>query len=344
MHKLLVRRPGGHRALEWTETAEPVAMKGQVLVRVAAAGVNYADCLVRMGWYSAAKGRYPLTPGFEFAGTVEAVGPGAGRFSPGERVFGLLRFGAYAEKVVVDERWLWRCPAAWSLEDCAAFPTVFLTAWYGLLRAARVEPGELVLVPSAAGGVGSALLQLCAACGCPAVGIVGSEEKVAAARAHGARAVIVRGTRDPWKAARAHAPEGYDVVFDSGGPQTLREGYALLSKGGRLVVYGFAELFPRGAARPNPLGVLWRGSRVPRFSPLELTSANRGVLGFNVVHLFDRPDLASRAMEQLLGWIAEGKVRPLARTDFPAERAAQAHAALESGATVGKLVLVFAPI
>ncbi|MBI5243333.1 MAG: zinc-binding dehydrogenase [Elusimicrobia bacterium] len=341
MKCVVIRKPGGHSALELAQAPDPRPGAKEVLVRVAAAGVNYADCLARMGWYSAARGLYPLTPGFEFSGSVEAVGEGSQRFRPGERVLGLTRFGAMASLISVPEDRLWPCPEGWSLEECAAFPAVFLTAWYGLLRAARAEPGETLLVPSAAGGVGTALLQLARIKGMAAVAVVGAAHKAALCREMGAAAVIDRSSSDLWAEARRCAPAGYDVIFDCGGPDTLREGYRQLSRGGRLVAYGFAEMFPRGKDRPDRLSLAWDWLRMPRFSPLELTSANRGVIGFNVVHLFDRMDLADRAMRQLLGWIREGAIRKVPVKAYPAERAADAHRDLESGATIGKLAVTF---
>jgi len=341
MKRVLIRKPGGHRALELGEAPDPVPGDGEALVRVAAAGVNYADCLVRMGWYSAARGLYPITPGFEFSGTVESCGPGAGGLKPGERVFGLTRFGGYAGLISVPRERLWPCPEGWSLEECAGFPAAFLTAWYGICRAARLEPGETALVHSAAGGVGTALLQLARIRGLRTIAVVGAPHKAPLCRELGAQAVIDRSRADLWAEARRLAPEGYDAVFDSGGPSTLKEGYLQLARGGRLVAYGFAEMFPRGHDRPNRLALAREWLRMPRFSPLELTSANRGVIGFNVVHLFDKMDMAGRAMGQLLGWIREGAIRKVPVKPVPVERAAEAHRALESGQTVGKLVLTF---
>lgn len=341
MRRLLVRRPGGHASLELVEEPDPRPGPGQVLVRAEAAGVNYADCLVRMGWYSAARGLYPLAPGFEFAGRVEALGEGVSSFEPGERVMGLTRFGGYASHHCVGADALWPCPAGWTPEECAAFPAVHLTAWYALRRAARVEPGERLLVHSAAGGVGAALLQLARILGCPAVAVVGSGEKTELCRTLGAASVIDRSSTDLWGEAARLAPEGYDAVFDSGGPDTLREGYRRLAKGGRLVVFGFAEMFRRGAERADPLRLAWQWLRLPRFSPLDLTSSNRAVVGFNVVHLFDRMDLAGGAMRELLGWAREGRLSKVPVRAFPAGKAGEAHAALESGTTQGKLVLTF---
>ena len=340
MRRVLIRRPGGHAALELVSEPDPSPGPGQVRVQVKAAGVNYADCIVRMGYYEAAKGLYPITPGFEFAGVISALGEGAAGFTVGQRVLGISRFGAYASVLCVSPERLWPCPESWTFEQAAAFPAVFLTAHHGLFKAAKVEAGETVLVHSAAGGAGGALLQLARVKGCRVVAVVGASHKSALCRELGADAVIDRSSMDLWGEARRLSPQGYDAIFDSSG-LTLKAGFAQLARGGRLVVYGFADLLPRGCDRPNLAKLAWSWLRLPRFSPLDMTASNRGVIGFNVVFLFDRLDWARRAMDDLFGWAAEGRLRHPPVTAFACEDAAKAHAALESGRTTGKLVLVF---
>jgi NADPH:quinone reductase-like Zn-dependent oxidoreductase len=216
---------------------------------------------------------------------------------------------------------------------------VYLTAYYGMFKAAKVEPGERVLVHSAAGGVGTALLQLCRVAGCPAVAVVGSESKTEICRQLGAHEVIVRSSADLWERIGRAAPSGYDAIFDANGVQTLREGFKRLAPGGRLVVYGFADILPRGKPRPRLVDLAWNYLRVPRFSALELT--NRAVMGFNVIYLFERFELAGQSMLRLLEWARSGRIKKIPVRSFPVEQVAAAHAAIESGATQGKLVLTF---
>lgn len=339
MRRIVVFQPGGHEALRLIEEPEPVPAPGQFRVKVAACGVNYADAIVRMGFYEAAKGRYPITPGFEYAGTVDAVGAGACAFQAGDRVLGITRFGGYTSSIVVSPAQLWHCPEQWTFEQAAAFPAVFLTAYYGLHRCAKVEPGETLLIHSAAGGVGTALLQLGKAAGCRAIGVVGAAHKVQVCKDLGADAVIDRSTQDLWVEADRLAPSGFDGVFDANGVTTLKKGFKRLAPGGRLVVYGFADILPRGKARPRLWDLAWNYLRVPKFSPLSMTTTNRAVMGFNVVYLFDRLDLAGRGMKMMLDLVAQGKIQAPAVTAFPLERAAAAHRAIESGTTTGKLAL-----
>lgn len=339
MKRVLVRRPGGHAALELVEEEDPRPGPGEVLVRARACGVNFADVAVRQGLYDAAKGLYPITPGFEFAGTVEALGAGARAFRPGNRVFGVRRFGGYASLHCVPETQLWPCPEGWSLEQSAGLAAVHLTAHHGLFNVAKVSVGETVLVHSAAGGAGSAIVLQALAFGCRVVGVVGSPEKAAFARSLGCDVVIDRSSQDLWAEADRAAPAGFDAIFDANGVSTLREGFKRLSAGGRLVVYGFAEFLARGAERPSWARLALSWMRMPRFSPLDMTTTNRGILGFNLAFLFHKLELARRGMERVLAWAREGKVRPVPVTGFPLERSADAHRAIESGKTSGKLVL-----
>ncbi len=337
MKRVIVRRPGGHDALELVTEEDPVPGPGQVRVRVRAAGINYADTIVREGWYEAAKGLYPLTPGFEYAGVVDASDSPS--FKPGDWVFGFTRFGGYASVQLTSPERLRPIPPGWSFSDCAGIPGVHFTAYHALHQVAKVVAGETLLVHSAAGGVGTALLQQAALAGCKSIAVVGSLKKAEVALALGASSVVVRGP-SLWKEIDALAPSGFDAIFDANGITTPRPGFERLKLGGRLVMYGFAEMFPRGG-RPSKLSLAWNWLRVPRFSPLDMTATNRAVLGFNVVFLTERSDFAQAGFDAITGWMKSGRLKKAPVTEFPVERVADAHRALEAGDTVGKLVLTF---
>jgi len=332
--RVLIRSAGGYEKLTLVEEPDPTAGPGQVLVRAEAIGVNYADCILRMGLYASAKEYvgWPITPGFEVAGTTP----------DGRRVVAVTRFGGYATHVVVPERQVFDVPGGFSSSQAAAFPAVGLTAWYALFELCKLRPGAKVLVHSAAGGVGSQLVALAKIAGCFVVGVVGSSHKVEATRALGADAVIDKSRDDLWRSAEAAAPEGYDVVLDANGVETLRASFAHLAPTGRLVVYGFATMLPRGGTKGKPrwakLAADW--VRTPRFDPLTMTNENKSVMAFNLSYLFDRPDILAEGMGALLGHVAAGKLAPPRVQEFPLSQVADAHRALESGTTIGKLVLV----
>ncbi|MFI5362460.1 MAG: zinc-binding dehydrogenase [Elusimicrobiota bacterium] len=339
MKRIVVRKPGGHEALELAEEADPTPGAGQVRVLVHAAGVNYADVVVREGHYEAAKGHYPITPGFEFAGVVDAVGPGVVEFKVADRVFGFTRFGGCSSIQIAEPGRLRLMPDGWDFAECAALPAVHFTAYHGLFKVAKVERGETVLIHSAAGGAGTAFLQQAKLAGVRAIAVVGSAKKESVAKDFGADAVVVRGP-NLWADLDRAAPEGFDAIFDANGITTLKPGFERLKLGGRLVVYGFAEIFSRGR-RASYLELAKNWLRVPKFSPLDLTASNRAVMGFNVVFLTDKASLAKDGFDAIARWARSGELRKPPITSFPFEKVADAHRALESGETVGKLVLTF---
>jgi NADPH:quinone reductase-like Zn-dependent oxidoreductase len=340
--KVVVHRAGGWDRLRLEDGPDPAPGAGEVVVRTEAAGVNFADVVVRMGLYPSATKYvgWPITPGFEFAGVVTAIGEGVKGVTTGTRVFGVTRFGGYATHVVVPHDQVFRMPRGFTGAEAAAFPAVFLTAYYALVELAGAKPGQKVLVHSAAGGVGGALLQLARVAGCQAVGVVGRREKVDVARSLGAHAVIDKSTEDLWRMAKRHAPDGYDAVFDANGVSTLHESYDHLATPGRLVVYGFHSMLVRGRGRPNWAKLAYDWARTPRFDPMDMTNRNRSVLGFNMSYLFERKASFFEVVAKLVAWAEEGKIAPPAVTEFALADVAGAHQAIESGTTTGKLVLV----
>lgn len=324
------------------EHPDPVPAVGEVAIDVEAAGVNFADCLVRMGLYKSSRDQvgWPVTPGFEVAGRVRAAGAGAEDLAPGERVFAVTRFGGYATSVAVPRAQVFRIPEGMSAEQAAAFPSPFLTAYYGLFLLAHPRGGEAMLVHSAAGGVGGALVQLGKVAGCRVVGVVGAPHKVEVAHGLGADRVIDKSREELWSAARREAPGGYDLVFDANGVATLEGSYRLLASPGKLVVYGFHSMLRRGASRPSWPKLVWSWLRTPRFDPLRMVNRNRSILAFNLSYLFAETELLAETMGDLLGWLDAGRIQPPPVTPYPFAEVAAAHRAIESGETVGKLVLV----
>jgi NADPH:quinone reductase-like Zn-dependent oxidoreductase len=295
-----------------------------------------------MGLYASAKHYvgFPITPGFEVAGRIKAVGAGVTDLPAGSEVMAVTRFNGYATQVVVKREQVFPRPARLTVEQAAGFAAVFLTAWFALFELAHPRAGDRLLVHSAAGGVGGGLVQLGRIAGCQVVGVVGASHKVDPVRQLGAIDVIDKSREDLWQAAERISPQGYNVVCDANGVATLQKSYRHLAPVGKLVVYGFHSMLPRKGGRPNRLRLLWDYTRTPRFNPFSLTTRNRSVMGFNLSFLFDRSEILHQAMDQLLGWVEEGEIQPLAVHTYPFEQVAQAHRDLESGQTVGKLVLI----
>lgn len=342
MRKVVIAKAGGYDRLKLQTLPCPRPSSGQVLIEVAATGVNYADVIVRMGLYESAKEfvGWPITPGFEVAGIVRAIGDGVSDLSVGDEVFAVTLFHGYASHVVVDRAYVFAKPAGLSFAQAAAMPAVFMTAWFALFELAHPRRGARVLVHSAAGGVGGSLVQLLKLAGCEVVAVVGAPHKIETAKRHGADHVIDKSSEDLWSAAKRLAPQGYDLVLDANGVSTLQKSYDHLRRAGKLVIYGFHSMMPKQGGRPNWLKLGADFLRTPRFNPLDLTNDSKSILAFNLSYLFDRVDLLHEALGQIAGWLAAGKITPPPVTTYPLADVARAHADIESGRTVGKLVLI----
>lgn len=342
MKAISIARPGGFDRLLLVTRPDLVPGPSEVLVETRAVGVNFADVVIRLGLYKSARDYvgWPITPGFEFSGEVAALGAGVLDLALGDRVFGVTRFGGYASQVCVPRSQLFRVPAELSHAQAATFPTVFLTAHYALREVVRLRPGARVLVHAAAGGVGLAALQLARNDGALAIGVVGSSHKRAVALDYGASEVIDKSSQSLWAEAERIAPAGFEVVLDANGVETLKQSYSHLRPTGRLIVYGFHSMLRRGHAKASWLKLAWDYLRTPRFDPLQMVDANKGVVAFNLSYLFEEQGMLADAMEQLLAELASGRLRPLPVVELPLENASEAHRALQSGTTTGKLALI----
>lgn len=342
MKRVVIHRAGSYDRLKLEEAPALEPGPGEVVMDVRAIGVNYADCMVRMGLYASAKEfvGWPITPGFETAGVVSAVGEGVDDLAVGDRVFALSLFNGYATQVRAGRDYVFPLPRGLSFEQAASFPSVYLTAWYALHELAHPRPGQRVLIHSAAGGVGGCLVQLAKRIGCEVTGVVGGSHKVEAVTGHGADHVIDKSTADLWAEAERFAPEGYDVICDANGVATLKDSYKHLRPSGKLVVYGFHTMMPKQGGRPNWLKLVKDYVQTPRFNPLDLTQDSKSVMAFNLSYLFDRTDVLALAMGDLIGWLEAGDIAPPGVTTYPLEDVAEAHKAIESGQTTGKLVLL----
>lgn len=294
------------RRLELREVAEPEAGEGQAVVEVRAAGVNYADVLI-------SEGRYPQPPPLPFVPGSEVAGVTA----DGRRVIGFVRAegGGYAERAVVDEAWLFDLPDGASFQEGAAFLLAFLTAWIPLTRQTVVRPGARVLVTAAAGGVGSAGVQVARTLGAEVVGAVGSPEK--------ADRVLALGAVSAHTYEELSGLEPFDVILDQVGGEVFAAGLELLRPLGTIVGVGFA-------------GGAW-----PPVDPARLVGRNASVAGFYLGRLMRfRPDVVREAAAELLGQWAEGSLAPVVGATFPLAEAGAALRLVAERRSTGKIVLV----
>lgn len=320
---------------------------GQATVAVRAIGLNFADLFACLGLYSATPSG-SFVPGLEFAGVVEALGPAASGddetrgIRVGSRVFGLTRFGGYATALNAGLAYLRPLPDGWSFTEGAAYPAQALTAWYGLVRLGALERGDVVLVQSAAGGVGLNALAILDATGARTVAVVGREAKrdfLIGRRGLAPERVIRRDRRtfgaDLDRALASMDAEGFDLVFDAVAGPYLLPAYERLRPEGRLVVYGAADFMTRGPRVSWPR-LAARYLRRPRLDPLRLVSDNRSVMGFNLIWLWDRAERLDAGFDALRTLVAEP---PVVGRRFPFAEAPAAMRHLQSGESVGKVVL-----
>jgi NADPH:quinone reductase-like Zn-dependent oxidoreductase len=336
---ILIERLGPPRVL--TERTVPLRDpgRGEVHLRVLAAGVNFADLAMRVGLYGTVPPR-PFSPGFEVAGEVVSAGAGVKAWREGDRALALMRHGGYAHDVVVPAANLFRVPSGLSPDHAVAVPVAFLTAWVCLFEAARARSGETVLILGAAGGVGTAAVQLARDGGLRTIGTAGSEHKRRFVREElGADACFdSRGNWEP-DVRRLVGDHGIDVGLDPVGGRATASCRRLLGPLGRLVFYGLSEALP--SSRRNWPRVLLALLRTPRFHPLSLVQSNVGIMGVHLLHLGRNESVLRRAFEPIVEGIESGRLRPVLDRAFPLTRegAVAAHAYIHERRNLGKVVL-----
>ncbi|MBI2369706.1 MAG: NADPH:quinone oxidoreductase family protein [Deltaproteobacteria bacterium] len=311
---------GGPANLKLTEIPEPTLAENEVLIKVECAGVNFADV-------NACHGRYPLPPlpaviGFEAAGTVTRLGAGVRSVRQGERVVAFVK-GAYAEQAVASESLVYPLPPGFSWDDAAATLVVFQTAYHAMRTAGRLQTGETLLVHAAAGGVGTAALQLAKAWGVRALGTASSPAKLDLVRSLGAEAAINYATTDFVAAVRDTTKgRGADVVLESVGGEVFTKSLDALAPEGRIVVYG------NSSGTPTAL------------EPRKLQALNQSVAGFSVARMrAAQPERLQASYRELAKLFEAKQARPIIGRTFPLAEAGAALNYLASRQSTGKVLL-----
>ena len=322
MRALVCNAYGPPEDLSIEELDDPVPGPNQVVVDVAAAGVNFPDVLVVAGRYQV-KTPPPFVPGNEAAGVVSSVGDGVSFFRKGDRVIIATRGGAFAEKCVADEHTTIPIPAGLDFERAAGFSVTYGTSYHALKQSARLQPGETVLVLGAAGGVGTTAVEIAKAMGARVIAAASTDEKCDFTRSFGADETINYSEQPLKEAVKALTDDrGVDVVYDPVGGDLAQQAYRSLAWHGRYLVIGFASgAIPDFAANiallkeASVIGVWWG------------TWAMRN------------PRLARRNMAELSALVADGKLRPRVTQTYPLDRFADAFAAITERRAQGKIVL-----
>jgi synaptic vesicle membrane protein VAT-1 len=337
MRAVWITGANGPDGLRVRETTDPEPGPGQVRVRVRAAGLCFAEVMAAQGLYPDAP-KPPCVMGYEVAGVIDAVGDGVQGHPVGSRVVAMTRFGGHSDVTCVPAEQVFAIPDGKDFAEAAALPVNYLTAYRMLFRVACIRPGERVLVHMAAGGVGTAVLQLCRTVADVEVFGTASAAKHEVLRAEGCAHPIDYRTADyAAEARRLTGGEGVDVVLDPLGGTDWRKGLKLLRPGGRLVAYGFANM--ASGQRRRPVHVLSQLAGMPRLTPLQLMNSNRTVSGVHIGRLWDQIAVLSAELREVLRLWENGAITPRIDATYPFAQAAEAHRRILGRQNTGKIVL-----
>jgi putative PIG3 family NAD(P)H quinone oxidoreductase len=325
MHAITVEQPGGPDALRWTEVPDPVAGPGEVLLDVVASAVNRADLMQRQGNYPPPPGASPII-GLECSGRVAALGEGVTGLSVGDEVCALLAGGGYAEKVAVPAAQVMPLPPGVDLVTAGGLPEVACTVWSNIAMAGRLAAGEVFLVQGGSSGIGTHAIQVAKALGARVAATAGAPDRLERCRELGADIVIDYHDDVPEQLKAATDGRGADVILDNMGAKGLAANLAALAPDGRLLIIGMQG----GTKAELDLGALIR----KRGSVTAMGLRGRPVEGPH-----GKAAVCAAVVESVWPMLGDGRVRPVVHATTPMARAAEAHAALEAGGVVGKLLL-----
>ena len=317
-----ITQPGGPEVLQATSRDMPVPTDSQVLIKVAAAGVNRPDVFQRMGFYPPPPGVTDI-PGLEASGTIVAVGSAVQRWKVGDQVCALLSGGGYAEYAVADEAICLPIPEGLSLTDAAALPETCFTVWHNLFERAELQAGEWLLVHGGSSGIGTTAIQMASAMGIKVIATAGSDEKCAACEKLGAVKAINYREQDFVQACQEITGTGVNVILDMVGGDYVQQNFAACAPKARIVNIAFL-----------------RGSKVEvDLLPLMLKQLVLTGSTLRAQPIENKARIAAGVESQVWPLIAQGKFKPVINSIYPLAQASDAHALMESNQHIGKLLL-----
>lgn len=336
-YRVVITKPGGPKVLDIQEISIPEPGPEEVCIAVHFAGINFADTLMRLGFYQP-RPPFPFTPGYEVSGVVHSIGSKVKGFEIGQRVVGLMRTGGQATHVITDASRALPIPDELSLEAAASMPVTYITAHHMLHHLGNLKPTDSVLIHGGGGGVGTAALQLCQWAGVSEVWSTASAAKAEIIQSYGATA-IDRHQEDFTQIIRsATNGKGVDHILDPIGGEHLKRSLSILAQGGKLYTYGMSS------AAPSSKRSLWKAFKAlrsrPRFDPMLMMSRNQGVFG---VHMGTWNDEAvmQEQMENIIKGMKEGALTPIIDSIYDAKDVALAHQHIHDGKNIGKVLLKF---
>lgn len=331
----LIKNGEAATAFEIREVPAPIPQAGQVLIKVEAFGLNFADVMARKGMYKEAP-PLPCVLGYDVAGTVISVGEGVTNVIAGERVTAMTRFGGYSEYAITDARAIARIPGNLTAAAATAMATQFCTAYFAAAEMVNLFPGDKVLVQSGAGGVGTALIQYAKYKQCEIFSTAGTEEKLKYLSSLGVHHPINYTSGDfEEEINKITDGKGVDVIFDAVGGKSVKKGFRSLAAGGRIVCYGAADMSNKNIVR-KIIAAIGFGF----YHPVMLMVPSRSMIGINMLRVADsQPQILQRCFEAVAGLTEKGVFTPVIGKIFPVDEIGAAHEYLEKRKSMGKVVV-----
>ncbi|MGB5273174.1 MAG: zinc-binding dehydrogenase [Flavobacteriaceae bacterium] len=334
----LIKYGPAESAFEIREVPRPEPTPSEVLIKVTAFGLNFADVMARLGLY---KGAPPLPAllGYDVVGRIESCGASVKGLKVGDRVTALTRFGGYAEYAVTEADAAQIIPDNISAGVAVSLATQYCTAYYLSHQMANLQENDKVLIHAAAGGVGTALTQMALHKKCIVFGTCGSQKKIDYLMKNGVQHPINYRKLDFEQEVRSLVgPTGLDVVFDPVGGISAKKGYRLLGAGGRLLCFGVSSM----NQTKTIFGKLKVLAQFGIYHPLQFLSQSKGIIGVNMLTLAaSHPEKISKAMKAVVQLTQEGVLKPHVGGEYPISTLAEAHAFLESRESMGKIVVTW---
>jgi len=316
-----------------TETLSQPA-PDEVTVEVKAIGLNFADVFAIQGLYSATpKGSF--IPGLEYSGIIINKGKDVTEFEPGDKIMGVIRFGAYATHLNINKNYVTPLPSNWSFEEGASFIVHSLTAYYSLVILGNIQTDSTVLINSAAGGVGIYANRIAKKFNAFTIGTVGNSNKTDLLIKEGYDKVIVRNSNFSQQLKESINNRNLDLVLESIGGKIFSQCFKQVSAGGRVIVYGAAH-FSTGSFSPNYLKVIGKYLLRPKIDPLKLSDSNKSVMGFNLIYLWNKAEILKKYLSEIQNL---SLAKPLIGERFNFSNLIDAIRKFQSRQTVGKVVI-----
>jgi len=336
MKQVWISKAGSPEVLQVRENPDPIPRNGEVRIRVQASGINFADILGRMGIYRDAP-KTPFVPGYEVTGVVDAISQGSVDVKEGDTALALTRFGGYSDVVCVPHSQVFKRLDWMPVNDGAAIPVAYLTAYQMLVVMGSLKPGDKVLIHAAAGGVGLAALDICRIIGAETYGTA-SPAKHDFLRERGLDHPIDYRNYDYERVVMdLTRGKGVQIVLDSLGGSHWQKSYRLLMPTGRLIYFGASSMATR--SQRSRWAMVKTLLRLPFHTPLGLMDDNKAVLGVNLGHMWEHAYLMRDWMAQIISWYDEALFRPHIDKVFKFEEAASAHQYIQERKNVGKVLL-----